>query len=119
MSVPDVAAPLLSPVAWRAPFAPAAAVLALTAVFLSAVALPLATYKAALALFGLAHVGSELRSRRRLRLPGGRKLCDRDSARVRRHGLGRQSAQHRHLQERKEIPGRATAAPAPGSAGAR
>jgi len=61
MSVPDVAATLLSPVAWRAPFAPTAAVLALTAVFLSAVALPLATYTTALALFGLAHVGSELR----------------------------------------------------------
>ena len=90
MSVPDVAAPLLSPVAWRAPFAPAAAVLALTAVFLSAVALPLATYTTAVALFGLAHVGSELRY-----------------------------VDYRHLQERKEIPGRATAAPAPGSAGAR
>jgi hypothetical protein len=30
---------------------------------LSAVALPLATYTTALALFGLAHVGSELRSK--------------------------------------------------------
>jgi hypothetical protein len=90
MSVPDVAATPLSPVAWRAPFAPTAAVLALTAVFFSAVALPLATYTTALALFGLAHVGSELRY-----------------------------VDYRHLQERKEIPGRATAAPASGSAGAR
>ena len=34
---------------------------ALLAIFLAAVALPLATYTTALAMFGLAHVGSELR----------------------------------------------------------
>jgi hypothetical protein len=54
MSVPDVPATLLSPVAWRAPFALTAAVLALTAVFFSAVALPLATDTTALASSGLA-----------------------------------------------------------------
>jgi hypothetical protein len=48
--------------------------LAVAAIFLAAVALPLATYTAALAMFGLAHVGSELRYvdyRFGSRLPGG------------------------------------------------
>jgi hypothetical protein len=43
------------------PIAAAAGAALLLAIFLAAVALPLATYTTALAMFGLAHVGSELR----------------------------------------------------------
>jgi len=51
---------MLSDVLMR-PMTAAAGAVFLFAIFLAAVALPLATYTTALAMFGLAHVGSELR----------------------------------------------------------
>jgi hypothetical protein len=77
-SPPDIrSAPLALwlPLGVLPPIAVAAAIgLGLLVVFVAAVALPLATYTTALALFGLAHVGSELRyvdHRFGGRLPGG------------------------------------------------
>src|SRR5262245_38151617 len=69
------AAALRLPVGYVPPTAITAAIgFGLIAVFVAAVALPLATYTTALALFGFAHVGSELRYvdyRFGGRLPGG------------------------------------------------
>jgi hypothetical protein len=45
----------------KQPIAPVGSAVLLLAIFLAAVALPLATYTTALAIFGVAHVGSELR----------------------------------------------------------
>ncbi len=63
MSDSDAAIPprLLLGDALTRPIAAAGGTTLLLAIFLAAVALPLATYTTALALFGLAHVGSELR----------------------------------------------------------
>jgi hypothetical protein len=75
VGVPTLAAALPLDLALeRAPVAATAGGFALAGIFVAVVALPLATYTTALALFGLAHVGSELRYvdfRFRSRLPGG------------------------------------------------